>query len=297
MCEPLCAPHHVLLSTQILHLKRSLLLLMLLRSQACADGAELVRVQNQMLQQWEEERLDSRLDRGMPPSDDDESSEEESGEEGRDAGGGQSSIAGRMPPSESEEDSADDSEAESEAEPEAEAGAENKKAAAAAVAEPPISLASHEEASKSDPGASPPGSSPNQRLMSFIESAFPTRTAYEAWRRSQGGVASATPTALQGGSAATAAESTIGAISCAEGDAMHAGLLEVRQTGTAKGAGLFATRALEENLWLGDYTGEVLSAQAYLQRYPKEDAEYVLSANADYNVQPPPCTCSAALPY
>ena len=35
---------------------------------------------------------------------------------------------------------------------------------------------------------------------------------------------------------------------------------------------------------MGDYVGEVLSQEEYLQRYPNEDAAYVLSANTDYNI-------------
>ena len=47
---------------------------------------------------------------------------------------------------------------------------------------------------------------------------------------------------------------------------------------------MFALCEIEENSWLGDYTGEVLSQTKYLRRYPKEDGEYVLSANSDYNI-------------
>lgn len=69
-----------------------------------------------------------------------------------------------------------------------------------------------------------------------------------------------------------------------EMDAMALGLLEVRDTGSAKGMGLFACEALEDNTWLGDYEGEVLTQAQYLHRYPNEDAQYVLAANTDYNI-------------
>ncbi len=69
-----------------------------------------------------------------------------------------------------------------------------------------------------------------------------------------------------------------------EGDAMSAGLVETRHTRTAKGWGLFARGDIPENRWLGDYRGEVLTHAEYLQRYPNEDAEYVLSASADHNI-------------
>lgn len=68
------------------------------------------------------------------------------------------------------------------------------------------------------------------------------------------------------------------------GDALERTLVEVRHTGTAKGYGVFATQAIRENTWLGDYVGEVLSQSRYLKRYPRENAEYVLGANEDYNV-------------
>ena len=65
---------------------------------------------------------------------------------------------------------------------------------------------------------------------------------------------------------------------------MALGLVEVRDTGSAKGMGLFAREAIEDNTWLGDYEGEVLTQAQYLRRYPNEDAQYVLAANTDYNI-------------
>ena len=65
-------------------------------------------------------------------------------------------------------------------------------------------------------------------------------------------------------------------------DALQAELVEVRD-GDAKGRGVFAVAPLGENVWVGDYAGEVLTQAQYLRRYPAEDAEYVLGANTDYN--------------
>ena len=69
-----------------------------------------------------------------------------------------------------------------------------------------------------------------------------------------------------------------------EGDALSLGLVAVRHTGCAKAFGVFAVSALPSNTWVGDYEGEVLTQEAYLRRYPREDADYVLGANEDYNV-------------
>ena len=74
------------------------------------------------------------------------------------------------------------------------------------------------------------------------------------------------------------------AIPPTELDALALSLVEVRDTCSAKGQGLFARRELPDNTWVGDYVGEVLSQEEYLQRYPNEDAAYVLSANTDYNI-------------
>ena len=68
------------------------------------------------------------------------------------------------------------------------------------------------------------------------------------------------------------------------GDALSSGLVAVRHTGSEKGFGVFAAARLPENVWLGDYVGEVLTQDEYVARYPNEDADYVLGANEDYNV-------------
>ena len=65
-------------------------------------------------------------------------------------------------------------------------------------------------------------------------------------------------------------------------DALRRGEVEIRDTGTAKGLGVFATTDLEEQAYIGEYTGEVLTAAAYAQRYPRADAQYVFQVNEDY---------------
>ena len=56
-------------------------------------------------------------------------------------------------------------------------------------------------------------------------------------------------------------------------DALTLGLVEVRDTQSAKGMGLYARQELPDNTYVGDYVGEVLSEEQYLRRYPNEDAE------------------------
>ena len=51
----------------------------------------------------------------------------------------------------------------------------------------------------------------------------------------------------------------------AERSALDAGLVEIRDTGTPKGMGVFATTDIEANSFIGEYTGEVLTAK---QRKP-----------------------------
>lgn len=84
-------------------------------------------------------------------------------------------------------------------------------------------------------------------------------------------------------SAATPAD-TGPAIADEAPDAISLGLVEVRDTETARGQGLFAVAPIALGTYLGDYTGEVLTQEAYLARYPNEDAQYVLEANTDYNI-------------
>lgn len=89
---------------------------------------------------------------------------------------------------------------------------------------------------------------------------------------------------LEQASAAGPAETRCARVSSEERDAISLGLLHVRETGTPRGRGLFAAQPLSEGVYLGDYTGEVLTHEQYLERYPAEDARYVLAANTDYNI-------------
>ena len=118
-----------------------------------------------------------------------------------------------------------------------------------------------------------------------VEAPTPARISKRAGRRRQ---------------AATAAT--------AERSALDAGLVEIRDTGTPKGMGVFATTDIEANAFIGEYTGEVLTAKlrkpssslpapgcfvccqsshvcvlhADARRYPKADGEYVFQVNDDY---------------
>lgn len=65
---------------------------------------------------------------------------------------------------------------------------------------------------------------------------------------------------------------------------MQADLVEIIDTHSARGMGLFAKRQIASGRWLGEYTGEVLTHEQYLERYPNEDAAYVLAANTDWNI-------------
>lgn len=65
---------------------------------------------------------------------------------------------------------------------------------------------------------------------------------------------------------------------------LAAGLVEVRDAGPGKGKGLFAAAPLDDGTWIGDYTGEVLTEDQFHARYPKQDADYVLTANLNYHI-------------
>jgi len=71
----------------------------------------------------------------------------------------------------------------------------------------------------------------------------------------------------------------------------------VRETHSAKGKGLFARADIVNNRWLGEYTGEVLTQEEYLAKYPNEDAQYVLGANTDYNIDAADAANSSFLRY
>mmetsp|Transcript_10665 Transcript_10665/g.35374 ORF Transcript_10665/g.35374 Transcript_10665/m.35374 type:complete len:167 (-) Transcript_10665:71-571(-) len=80
--------------------------------------------------------------------------------------------------------------------------------------------------------------------------------------------------------------------------ALSLGLVEVRDTGChTRGHGLFAAAPLPDGAYLGDYTGEVLTQEEYLARYPDEDARYVLAASADWNIDAAEAGSSSLLRY
>eukprot|EP00908_Phaeocystis_cordata_P023567 Transcript_6013.p1 GENE.Transcript_6013~~Transcript_6013.p1 ORF type:complete len:236 (-),score=99.50 Transcript_6013:340-1047(-) len=97
-------------------------------------------------------------------------------------------------------------------------------------------------------------------------------------------IAAADEAAAAAAAAAPSAKVAAAQIAPKEQDALALELVEVRDTGSAKGMGLFARQELPDNTWVGDYLGEVLSQEQYLQRYPNEDPDYVLAANTDYNI-------------
>ena len=68
----------------------------------------------------------------------------------------------------------------------------------------------------------------------------------------------------------------------AEQDALELGLVAVRNAGGSKGKGLFALADIPEGTFIGEYTGQVLTEEAYLQRYPDADPEYAFEVNDNY---------------
>ena len=63
-------------------------------------------------------------------------------------------------------------------------------------------------------------------------------------------------------------------------DLFSQGLVEVRPA-EGKGDGVFTLTTIADNSFVGLYTGEVLTHEEYLERYPQEDAEYVMQASCD----------------
>ena len=116
------------------------------------------------------------------------------------------------------------------------------------------------------------------------EAEAPTPTPAEESEAAEAAAEAAVPALVSAPEAAPAGAAAQAATPPAELDAMALSLVEVRDTGSAKGLGLFARQELSDNTWVGDYVGEVLSQDEYLRRYPNEDAAYVLSANTDYNI-------------
>jgi len=148
------------------------------------------------------------------------------------------------------------------------------------IGEPVAELGAHEveaeaEASTLEAEASTP---------TPAEAEASTPTPAKALEAAEAAAEAAVPALLAAPEAAPAGAAAQAATPPAELDAMALSLVEVRDTGSAKGLGLFARQELSDNTWVGDYVGEVLSQDEYLRRYPNEDAAYVLSANTDYNI-------------
>ena len=117
-----------------------------------------------------------------------------------------------------------------------------------------------------------------------VEAEASAPTPAEELEAAEAAAQAAVPALVSAPEAAPAGAAAQAATPPAELDAMALSLVEVRDTGSAKGLGLFARQELSDNTWVGDYVGEVLSQDEYLRRYPNEDAAYVLSANTDYNI-------------
>ena len=117
-----------------------------------------------------------------------------------------------------------------------------------------------------------------------VEAEASTPTPAEELEAAEAAAQAGVPALVSAPEAAPAGAAAQAATPPAELDAMALSLVEVRDTGSAKGLGLFARQELSDNTWVGDYVGEVLSQDEYLRRYPNEDAAYVLSANTDYNI-------------
>jgi pre-rRNA-processing protein TSR3 len=262
-----------------LHLNRELLA----AYRACADGAQVIHAQQTLLSKWQAESLEDNH-RGLPPSDDESSSEEEEVVE-EEAGVAMPAGEGR---------------------PEEVAAEANEDAPAAAdeqgVACGPCEVVDEEEPNESMQGtarvqtgeelaASPAASAAAAVADDLTVSLPPAAPAGAAVA-----VAGA-PVAVAGAAADDAERSapTVGIV--VEGDAYERGLIEIRHTGGPKGYGVFALNPLPSNTWIGDYLGSVLSQAEYLRRYPSEDAEYVLAANEDYNVDAADATRSSFLRY
>jgi pre-rRNA-processing protein TSR3 len=232
---------------------------------ACTDSTDVVAAQARVLARWESERNAPRGMRAaegnrgqnanvglLPPSDSEEEEEEEgSEEESEEGGGGQSANAGLMPPSDSDEGEEEEGQENGEEE-DGEEEAEEEHAAREAEPGPGAEQEAEEAASATQAGdeSTPDGGE------------APASRDGDAAHEPAHGAATQQPCEPP---------------PCSE-------RLEVRETGSAKGQGLFARSELEANLCLGDYTGEVLTQAQYLSRYPNEDATYVLAANTDYNI-------------
>eukprot|EP01041_Mallomonas_annulata_P011600 gene11600-24285_t len=57
--------------------------------------------------------------------------------------------------------------------------------------------------------------------------------------------------------------------------ALDLGWLEVRDTGTIKGSGLYVTNPVQKGQFIGEYKGETLSYKQYKSKYPTGNSQYV----------------------
>ena len=232
---------------------------------ACSDGAEVVATQHRILSRWQEEEAQGIGRREMPPSD--ESSESGSSDEEPDERKGEPVEADETPA-----DAAVKASKSTESDPaEATAAMECAPCEDAEIGAP-VSGGQEELADVTDALESTilnPAGAPADELIEAVPG-----------HENRSEVAPAQTNAACDESAG--APPVVGQV--LEGDAFSLGLVEIRHTGGAKGHGVYAVTALANNTWVGDYVGEVLTQSKYLKRYPAEDAEYVLSANEDYNV-------------
>ncbi|KAL1515879.1 hypothetical protein AB1Y20_002494 [Prymnesium parvum] len=216
----------------------------------CADAAEVVRAQDATLARWHAEAHSVKRD--MPPSESEESGEEgEEGEEGGEkprarsgwtrAPRGQHANTGQLPPSGSEESDDDASQGEG-GEEEEELAASAAGVRLSAEAPPPAAAGEVVAAEAPSPAAAAAGE------VVAAEAPSPAAVAGEV-------VAAEAPSPAAAGEVVHAPPQ--------EGDLLWRQLVEVRHTGGSKGLGVFALQEIEENSWVGDYTGEVLRVRHY----------------------------------
>ena len=242
----------------------------------CEDGAEVIATQQRLIAKWQAEQL-AQGDM-MPPSESEgsEESEEEEPEE-TDAMGNRIVKTVALPSNDTTELGRT-----------ARGSAASSTGAAVAAAAPPPPVAVQPERLAS-------GTGNEEELMLCLEIDEDKKAAADD--SAPGAVSKGSESASTSSSDRPVPDDAAGLrplkgsepagfppLLCLEGDALSQGLVEVRDTGTPKGHGVFAIRNLESNTWVGDYLGEVLTQRQYLRRYPNEDASYVLGANEDYNV-------------
>lgn len=239
---------------------------------ACADGAEVIAAQNRLLATWQAEQLVQ--ERMMPPSESESESSEE--DEARDA---------PVEADGKDKEATKASAVEEELELCVEIDDQGEGPANSSDADSKLAHRQPGQSTKDTPGTS--------AATEYVEEESPTsKAAAGAEAASSRPPAAASPSQRTEGSPGTGSLLRLPSTAVPgasdllhlEGDALSLGLVEVRDTGTEKGHGVFALAPMAANTWVGDYIGEVLTQRQYLARYPNEDASYVLGANEDYNV-------------